>query len=586
MPKSTAIFVVLFTLGAALSAPPIQQIRDSLTWAKEVEQGTNLFAFLHPHHLGYLPAVRALYLGLHEACASCRAIVAAQVLGVVALATAAVALFYLARRLSGSTAIAMCIALILTLSRSAWVFSMQVSPYVPTLAALSLMALAVVTRGERLPHDKVGLMAIAVAYACAVLFHQAAVLVGFALVAYLVASLQPRDAWQALLRLTLLSGGFVLVCYIAAFSAIYGAERLSVQEFTKYITRYASTNTPGFGSLVNLSPSGVEGSFRGLFESFALLPWRAPATPLAGFMAGLVLLLGWHVRRAWLADARAVRAFFIAWLAVILAFQLWEDPVDSVKKTLVLVPVLALLALAVGDILRRASGTRSADSARVAVGVALLAVAATLAIRNFNDAIWPLHASLGRKHEKASLIAEAAPKSCTVLEGDQEVNMNLYYYFDRNVLEVWDLRTWFFFGDRRKVPHTWDGFRFSDHKCFLVEARHLSPAIPVLKLAGDAAPSRWYAYVEWLLGFAYDGGIVSSTRCTRGVRDSTGARYLLIALHDRCDASGLEDVMGRLDSLLGPIENAEGVAVFSDWLDRHRHVVLSFGQRRPGDTLQ
>jgi hypothetical protein len=108
----------------------------------------------------------------------------------------------------------------------------------------------------------------------------------------------------------------------------------------------------------------------------------------------------------------------------------------------------------------------------------------------------------------------------------------------------------------------------------------------VLKLAGDAAPSRWYAYVEWLLGFAYDGGIVSSTRCTRGVRDSTGARYLLIALHDRCDASGLEDVMGRLDSLLGPIENAEGVAVFSDWLDRHRHVVLSFGQRRPGDTLQ
>src|SRR5437773_12140119 len=98
-----SMLLVFVALAASLTFPPIQQIRDSLYWTKEVEQGTNLYALLNPHHLAYLPAIRALFVALTEVCASCRAIQAAQVVGIVFSAIATVAVFHLTRRLSGST---------------------------------------------------------------------------------------------------------------------------------------------------------------------------------------------------------------------------------------------------------------------------------------------------------------------------------------------------------------------------------------------------------------------------------------------------------------------------------------------------
>ena len=83
--------LVLTVLAASLAFPPIQQIRDSLYWAKEVEAGTNLYALLNPHHLVYLPAIRALYVTLGKVCASCTPIDAAQVVGLISSAVAAVA---------------------------------------------------------------------------------------------------------------------------------------------------------------------------------------------------------------------------------------------------------------------------------------------------------------------------------------------------------------------------------------------------------------------------------------------------------------------------------------------------------------
>jgi hypothetical protein len=72
-----SVLIVLVALAASLTFPPIQQIRDSLYWAKEVQQGTNLYALLNPHHLAYLPAVRALYVTLGKVCTSCTPIGAA-----------------------------------------------------------------------------------------------------------------------------------------------------------------------------------------------------------------------------------------------------------------------------------------------------------------------------------------------------------------------------------------------------------------------------------------------------------------------------------------------------------------------------
>lgn len=581
-----SILLVLVALAASLTFPPIQQIRDSLTWAKKVEEGTDLYTLLNPHHLVYLPVIRALFVALSKVCTSCRAIDVAQAFGLVSSAIAAVALFLLAKRLAASTFVAAGLALVLIFARSVWVFSMQVSPYVPTLAALALLALAIVKRGEHLQNDKGAMLAVAGPYAAAVLLHQSTVLIGFALAAYLFASRSWRDAWRALLWIAICSGGFVLIAYIAAFVAIYGVESLSFPAFLKYLTRYASTNTPGFATFGNFSLEGLELSLEGQFETFMLLPWSLRSTVLSPFGVGFLLIIGWNVFRAVSGDGLGVRLFFISWLAIILAFQLWIFPSEAVQKMLALVPVLALVSLAVGDFLRLARLDRYRTMMHVAAGATLLVVVGLFAVRNFEDAIRPLHSSLGKKYEKASLVKEAAPKGCTIVEGDMEVSMNIYYYFDREVLDAWDLMTWFYLGKANKLPFTWESFRFSDHDCLVVEARYLNPTIPVQqRVVGDSALDRWYAYIEWLLGFGYENGRVSSTRCMTSTVDSGGSRYLVINLHKRCDTADFEAVMGQLDALLGPIEGQHGIAVFSDWFARHREAVPGLRQRPVRDVL-
>jgi hypothetical protein len=208
------------------------------------------------------------------------------------------------------------------------------------------------------------------------------------------------------------------------------------------------------------------------------------------------------------------------------------------------------------------------------------------AVRNFEDGIGPLHSSLGKKYEQASLLAVAAPKRCTIVEGDQEVLMNLYYYFDRPGLDAWDLMTWFYFAKANKPPFTWEKFRFSDYDCLVVEAKYLNPVMPVQRQVADqSALDRWYAYIEWLLGFGYENGRVASIRCMNSVADSRGSRYLVINLRERCETADFKAVMRQLDALLGPIDGQQGVAVFSDWFAQHREAVPGFRQRPPRDVL-
>jgi hypothetical protein len=568
-----------------LAFPPIQQIRDSLYWAKKVEEGMDLYALLNPHHLVYLPAVRALSVALGKVCASCGPIVAAQAIGLASSAIAVVALFLLARRLAASTFVAFGLALVLIFTRTFWVFSMQVSPYVPLVAALALFALTIVTRGEKLQNDKGAMLAVAGTYAAAVLLHQAAILIGFALTAYLFASRSWRDAWRALVWIAICSGGIVLIAYLAAFVAIYGAETMSLPAFAKYLTRYASTNNPCCATFANFSLEGLTTLLDGHFETFMSPPWSLRLPTLFAFGTGLLLLIGWNVFRAVSGDGVGVRVFFVSWLAIMLGFLLWAYPIGGVPPMLNVVPILALVSLAAGDFLRLAR-SRHATVMHVAAGAPILVLAVLFVVRNFEDGIRPLHSSLGKKYEKASLLAEVAPKRCTVVEGDQEVLMNFYYYFDRAGLDAWDLMTWFYFGKEDKLPFTWANFRFSDHDCLIVEAKYLSPTMPVQQhVAGQSALNRWYAYIEWLLGFGYESGRVASTRCMNSVVDSRGSRYLVINLRERCDTADFEAVMGQLDALLGPLEGQHGVAVFSDWFAQHRGAVPGFRQRPLRDVL-
>ena len=581
-----SILLALVAIAASLAFPPIQQIRDSLYWAKEVEQGTNLYALLNPHHLSYLPAMRALFVALTEVCASCRAIQAAQVVGVVFSAIATVAVFHLTRRLSGSTLVAAALALALIFSRTFWIFAMQVSPYVPLVATLALLGLAVVARGERVQNDRGALLAVATPFAAAVLLHQGAILIGFALLAYFFASRPRRDAWRALLRLALCSGGIVLVAYLLAFAAIFGAGAISFDAVVTYLTRYASTNNPCCATFANFSLEGVTTLLGGHLEAFMTPPWALRLPTLYAFGLGLLLLIGWNVYRAASGDRLALRLFFVSWLVIMLGFLLWAYPVGGVPPMLSIVPILALLSLAAGDFLQLTRPGGHTAAMQIASSAPLLVLVVLLAVRNFDDGIAPMHSSLGKKYEKATLLAQVAPKRCTILEGDQEVLMHLYYYLDRTGLDAWDLMTWFYFAKTNKRPFTWETFRFSGHDCIVVDAAYLSPTVPVLqRVAADSRSERWYAYIEWLLGFEYENGRVSSIRCIGSVADSRGSRYLVIDSHDRCGVAGFDAVIERLDTLLGPIDGPQGVATFSEWFRQHREAVPGFRQRRFRDIL-
>jgi hypothetical protein len=314
-------------------------------------------------------------------------------------------------------------------------------------------------------------------------------------------------------------------------------------------------------------------------------PWSLRLPTLYAFGTGLLLLIAWNVFRAVSGDGVGVRVFFVSWLAIMLGFLLWAYPIGGVPPTLNVVPILALVSLAAGDFLRLVRSRRT-TAMQVAVGAPVLLLAVVFGVRNFDDGIGPLHSSLGKKYEQASLLAVAAPKRCTIVEGDQEVLMNLYYYFDRAGLDAWDLMTWFYFAKADKPPFTWETFRFSDHDCLVVEAKYLSPTMPVQQLvAADSALNRWYAYIEWLLGFSYESGRVASTRCMNSVADSRGSRYLVIDSRERCDTAGFEAVMGKLDALLGASDGQRGVPVFSDWFAQHRGAVPGFRQRQPRDVL-
>jgi hypothetical protein len=580
------VLLVLVALAASLAFPPIQQIRDSLYWAKEVQQGTNLYALLNPHHLAYLPAVRALYVMLGKVCTSCTPVEAAQVLGLVSSAVAVVAVFFLAKRLAASAFIGAALALTLILSRTFWVFSMQVSPYVPMLAALALFALTIVTRGERLQEDNGPMLAVSCAFAAAVLLHQAAILIGFSLLAYLFASRPPRDASRALLKIAICSGGIVLVAYVAAYALISGADAMSFAGFATYLTRYGSTSNPCCATFANFSVEGISTLLEGHFETFMSPPWslRQPAVYALG--AGILLLAGWNIVRLVSGDRSAIRLFFVSWLAIMLAFLLWAYPESGVPPMLNVVPIIALISLAVGDFLQFARTQRHPAAMQLATVAPLLAVVLLFGVRNFADAVGPLHSTLGSKYEKARLLAAAAPERCTIVEGDQEVLMNLYYYFNRAGLDAWDLFTWFYFGKEDKPPWTWAKFRFSDHDCIVIEAKYLSPTMPVQQhLVDNSAADRWYAYIEWLLGFDYESGRVSSTRCLNDVADSRGSRYLVVNLRERCDTADLEAVMQQLDAHLGAIDRQHSVAVFSDWFAQHRLAVPALRQRRFRDVL-
>ena len=138
------LLVLTLSLIAPLAFPPLEQIRDSLFWATVIRDGNDLYSLYNPHHLAYLPVSRVIYVVLSQIFAGCDAIAAAQVHSVAWGLIAVTAIFIAVRKITESSWLALSVSLTLVVSKTFWIYTMQVSPYVPMIGALALLALAVV----------------------------------------------------------------------------------------------------------------------------------------------------------------------------------------------------------------------------------------------------------------------------------------------------------------------------------------------------------------------------------------------------------------------------------------------------------
>lgn len=581
------IIVAALAVSLSLSFPPIQQVRDSLYWARVVDEGTNLYALLNPHHLGYLPLLRTILLLTYTVCPECNAIHVAQWLGVVSYAIAAISILLLTTKLSRSTIVSIGLSIVLIASRNMWVHSMQVSPYVPMVGALFLLALAVATHGPHLPQSRTAVVLVSAPFAVAVLLHQAAVLIGFALAVYLLSAFPPRVAAKTLLRIGIFSGLPVLLCYVVAFALIFGIDALSFGALTKYMTRYATINDPIFASFANFTFEGLNLLLLGQLENFLVPPWALRSYSLIVFGLLLLALVGWNVVMSTLGDHAALRLFFVSWLVLMLAFTLWASPRDDVSKLLNLVPIFGLAAFAIGDIVARLGERKHPFALPATAGAMLLGLAAALATRTLAEDVKPLHLELGQKYESASLAAQAVPATCRIIDVDQEVLMNLYFYFDRDGLDGWDLITWFYYGRPEAVPWTWENFRFSGHSCLAIKGAFVKPSIAIKRgVDGHSQPEKWYAFLEWFIGIDYEDGRVAGMRCLDSVLDAQDAPYLLVHVGERCAVSGLRRVMTTLDAHLSGPQTSSRPGDFEAWFLENEQAIIGFRRQPLRDRLR
>ncbi len=572
-PRWLLLLVLTAGLIAPLAYPPLEQIRDSLFWAMVIRDGNDLYSLYNPHHLIYLPVSRVIYLMLSQICTGCSSIMAAQIHSVAWGLIAVAATFAATRRLTGSSWLAVVASLTLIVSKTFWIYTMQVSPYVPMVGALALLALAIVLL-EASPASKPRFALLVSAYVLAVLYHQATVLLILPIWIYLWLLYPAGSRIRRMMSVALLSGVPVLLLYLAAFVHIYGVGDISFAALLKFATRYASIPDPTFSTVANFSPDGLFSLLKYQFENFLLPPWRLRNVAVLAFGVLLAFLLIWHLTQAIRGRSRAVRVFLLAWLTLMALFYLWANPTEDAYLLVNMPPLLLLGIWALRDITRLPVRVPSAMFAGFVAAVALLG----LTWWNLHESVLPMHASKGRFYEKARLIAEATPKNCAIIELNQLTLQNLAYFFGRSTMDGWDLVSWFYYGKEDTIPFTWERFRIADYACIAIPARNLSPVMNVRTADGAKEPRLWFEYFSWLMALRPGDAGQIHTRCFEVSRGVDGVSMIILETAKTCTHPTLAATFQALDKAVGTIDSKHGAHGFSDWFLRHRSALPPPGQ--------
>jgi hypothetical protein len=354
------IGVFLFVLMLALYLATLTDVHtfDALSYVLDVDRKP-LVELFHPHHLAYGPfgmfvRTSAGFFGIHES-----GRVPLQVANAIAGALGVTLFFALAYERTGRLLLALAGALLLATSYAFWYYAIEVEVY--TIAALFLIgALWLMLRFLQRPSLLLAAL-IGVVQGLAVLFHQTNVLLSVPVLVMLLCSMQYAlgGGW-----------GFVVRCLLAygvPLGVIVGGSYLGIgfgvsgfrswEAFYGWVAGYATTGW--WGGAVDQQKLALLG--RGLSETLL---------PVAGAVAGVVLLLFLLVGLRNLRQYRPEVIVLVSWLVVYGAFFVWWEP-DNIEFWIASLPPFYLLLVLGGD-----------SPAGRLYGMGLLAVGATMLVVN------------------------------------------------------------------------------------------------------------------------------------------------------------------------------------------------------------
>lgn len=533
------VAVLVSTMALVGTFPPQELIRDSLGWAGLVETGQT--EMWHPHHLIYMPINWLILHVLSDFCGSCTAITAGQLHGLfwsIVLGLTATVLF---RRLTGSIWLGLLLALSLLTFRSVWVLLMQPQSY---SASYALMALTITvlfaTRQRQADWPRVVL--ISGIYALSVLYHQSMVLLGLPIAYYMIAT--RKNGWLTAMHTIGLAGAIVLAFYITVVYMV-NAGSFSIQAFWQFITLFGQVmSDPNYFNVGNLGIDRIRDLAQAVVDSIVVLPWSLRALLTGILILYFLFIVAWNIWQiARQSEHSQERIFLLLIVGIFTLLCLWGSPGDYAWQVFILIPLMALTALAAGDFLR---GNGFRPRLYPVLLVIMAASVALVAARNMSETIIPMHNNKGKDYAHAWAISSVVPKECIIFETNMLAYYNLIYYFKRPTADYWDIITAFFYADPAIISKKIVSDNDRKTHCIAVDSSYIGPGFTVSGYTGFNKADEWKKLITWLFDLRRTGQTQSSWRAFDVVVADNGRQYILIQAGQRELSSNPDELLQRL----------------------------------------
>lgn len=531
----TAVFLWLFR-AEELSA-------NSLAYADTVS-GMPLSENFYPAHLMYMAVVR-LFSYVLSPVGGCGVQCAGQVHSIVWATVAIVCMYLLLARLTQSVWLGFAGALLLLVSHDFWVFSTQLEVYVPMVGSLLLLAVVLLTAGERWSTGRA--VACAGAWAVATLFHQAGAVMFVPVAAYLLAQ-SGRQSWRKIATVSAMAGGAVLASYVIVYIAVSPPGG-----FLGWMLGLASVPLTDWGSFGHWTLPNVREALYSQGSSLALLPdevsdYQLPGQRLAAVV--VLVLLAWNAFQAWRrADNRAVRVFFLAWFVALFAFFTWWDP--TVHKFFLpsVPPLIALGVITLQDglgLARRlpAAGFDWQVGYKATAGVVVAATLVTVFTFTLVASIMPLRGDIGPRlgpnYYEANILNDLAPPGCDAYAFEHQLRP-LEYYFGWDEDRVWSqtelYEAYFYYVTGQEPPKEYrERDPIGAEPCSVINVYFVSPQRFDSKVRGYIDSPDWQSFLDWFFEVEDRGDGTSVRPAVELVERHDRPPYLIVDRSRRVEA--------------------------------------------------